>query len=1564
MMKRGEKDTGQDHAVLNGGELSDVWPADRENTAGSRAVGELELEDSYALSPMQEGMLFHTLYASQSETYIRQIIFDLREALRIDLLKQAWSRIIERHPILRSNVRWADVAQPIQNVYRRVDLPFTQQDWSHLSTAEQQANLEVFIHTDRHQGIELTKAPLMRLILIRMSEADYRLIWTFHHILSDYFSDVLLMKEVFREYDALIRGERTELGQALSYKEHCLELGRQNLAKAELYWREKLQSVIDSGSLAISMAPQRAVKVGESRGEQEICLSKALTAELKTFAQQNGLTLNTLMQGAWALLLGRYSREQEVVFGGVRNCRRSALGGKGAAEIVGPFINMLPLRVRMPANQLSLPWLKEIRNQWVEMRDYEHTPLIKIQSWSAASPGTPLFNTVLIFEKSQMNTAVRAEGEEAWRKRSIRSIRARSNYALILIGCGEDQFLLSTHYDRFRFDDAAIAQMLSHLKHLLEGLITRPAQRLAEIRLMTPAERDQMLMELNVTKIDFASRFYLHQLFEGQVASRPNAVAIEFEEMSLSYLELNRRVNQLAHYLRRWGVGPEVLVGLCAERSVEMMVGTLGILKAGGAYMPLDPKYPAERLRYMLMNGAPRVLLTEERWLGELPEFDGATVCLDRDWPLMMSQSEENPPLEVRSENLAYVIYTSGSTGRPKGVAIDHGNAVNFINWSRAAFADEVFERMLFSTSLNFDLAVYECFVPLTVGGTVRIVGDALDLARLPVEVTLINTVPSTMTALVEMGRVPKSVRHVNLAGEPLKRELVERIFETTEAERVCNLYGPTETTTYSTWVEMRREEGFASHIGRPIANTQVYILDDQGEPAPIGVAGELYIGGAGVARGYLHHPELSAERFVPCPFAAEPGARMYRTGDLARYLSDGNLEFLGRLDHQVKIRGYRIELGEVENALRNHPDVRDAVVVTGPGPDGNKRLIGYVVSEQQLNLVMTTDKLRQWLQAKLPHYMIPSVFVLLEALPLTANGKLDRHALPAPNGQPEKVSYLAPRTPMEEALAGIWSEVLRVERVGVHDNFFDLGGHSLIATIMIARIRSELGVEMPLRSIFEAPTLAAFEEAIRTGEKAEAPPLVKASRAEKLPLSFAQRRLWLADQLMPNNHPFYNILRAVKLEGRLDVKALEWAINEIIRRHEVLRTRIEVEAGEPVQVIEDWEPRRLKVEDLTSLTPAEKEREIGRMISEAAAARFDLSKGPMLRAKVLELGEEQRILLITMHHIVTDGWSMGIMIRELGALYSACHAGERSPLEELEIQYADYAVWQRKWLQGEALKRQLSYWKRQLEGAPAVLELPTDRPRPPIQSFRGESQSLVLSAELTERLKELGRCQNATLFMTLLAGFQTLLYRYSWQEDIVVGAGIANRSRPETENLIGFFVNMLALRTTLSGNPSFTELLARVREVALGAYAHQDVPFDLVVDELQPKRDLGHTPLFQVVFTLQNAPSSALELPGVRLAPLAVDSRVSRHDLVMLMEETPQELTGKLIYNTDLFESATMIEMLKSYEALLEAMVARPGCRVLDAPLHPEDEDYFAPSQNPQNKSIENLLKTEKFLF
>jgi acyl carrier protein len=765
----------------------------------------------------------------------------------------------------------------------------------------------------------------------------------------------------------------------------------------------------------------------------------------------------------------------------------------------------------------------------------------------------------------------------------------------------------------------------------------------------------------------------------------------------------------------------------------------------------------------------------------------------------------------------------------------------------------------------------------------------------------------------------------VNLAGEALKPELVENIFAETEAETVCNLYGPSETTTYSTWVAMDRGKGFEPSIGRPIANTQIYILDEWLNPTPMGAPGEIHIGGDGKARGYLNRPELTAERFLPDPFSREPGVRSYKTGDLGRWAPEGTIEFLGRNDNQVKIRGYRIELGEIETRLSSHPGTHEAVVVAREDGEGGRKLVAYYTGEK-----VGVEALRDYLTSALPYYMIPAAYVHLERLPLTPNGKLDRRALPAPDkwSAEERDGYLPPQTPIEEIVIRIFEDVLKLEGVGRKDNFFDLGGHSLLATQVISRVRKSFGVEIGVGSVFEEPAVeglaSRIEEALKAGKKDEAPPLVRVSREERLPLSFAQQRLWFLDQLDPGNAA-YNVPEALALKGDLNIEALERAINEIIRRHEILRTRIEVEVGEPIQVIDKWEPRRLEVIDLRRWPREEKEAEVRNRIRAEAETGFYLRNGPLLRVKALKLEEEEHVILYTMSHIVSDGWSMGILMREVGVVYQAYLAGELSPLEELDIQYADYAKWQRQYLQGELLNEQLEYWRTHLGGNLPKLKLVTERHQVQERTHRRGLEFTALPPELTRRIVELSRSEGVTLFMTLLAAFKVLLSRYSGQEDIIVGTVIANRNSIELERLIGFFLSTLPLRTNLAGDPTFRELLARVRKVVLGAYAHQNAPFEKLVDELQPERNLNQTPFFRVAFLLQNTPAPTGRLQELTSSPVAPEGGKVKNDLTMSMMETSQGLVGGLEYDVDLFDSVGMKTMLVHFRTLLENIVESP---------------------------------------
>ena len=1072
-----------------------------------------------------------------------------------------------------------------------------------------------------------------------------------------------------------------------------------------------------------------------------------------------------------------------------------------------------------------------------------------------------------------------------------------------------------------------------------------------------------------------SARVCIHQLFEAQVERTPDATAIVFHETRVTYRDLNVRANKLAHYLRRLGVGPEVQVGIMLRRTVEMIVSALAVLKAGGAYMPLDPEYPEERLGFMREDGELHVLITQTDLLERVtkPAVEHLIVIEENSWSDERVENLNNVP--VSSDNLAYLLYTSGSTGRPKGIAIEHHNAVALIDWALDNFSLEELKGTLFGTSFSFDLSIFEMFVPLSAGGTIILAEHALALPTIAAksEVRIVNTGPSLMSELVRMKGIPENVRVVSMAGEPLRRSLVDQLYTHPSIERVVNLYGPAEDTTYSTWAVMEREPGRVV-IGRPFRGTQAYVVDSHGSIVPDGTPGELWLGGEGLARCYLKYPDVTAEKFVPDELSGQSGARLYRTGDLCRYLEDGNLEHLGRIDHQVKIRGLRIDVEEIECALSQHPAIHQIVVLLKEYL-GDPRFVAYVVANGNHGADLTSE-LKRFAREKLPEYMVPAVFVILDALPYTPNGKIDREALPEPDFNEREIDYVAPQTKIEKALAEIWCEVLEKDRVGVQDDFFSLGGHSLLATMVLTRVYQSLRVDLPYRVFFDAPTIAdlaqhverACKETVNNmSEPANITELAKnlneLSAAERaalvmrlkkkspevvdeqtiprrndtgpVPLSFAQQRLWFLEQLGDSN---YLVPATLRLVGPLDVDALERSLNEIVARHDALRTTFTAIDGQPMQVIAPRQPLTLLTLDLRHLPDDERAVEI-RRLREEALRPFSLERGPLFRASLLRVAEEEHLLLLAMHHIVSDGWSLGVLIREMATLYENFVEGTTPNLPELPIQYADFAVWQRQWLSGEVLERQLQYWKEQLGNNPPVLELPTDHSRPVVPTYKGSFVTCEISSNLVEALKDLSRREGVSLYMTLLAAFKILLARYAGQDHVIVGTPIANRNQIDIENLIGFFVNTLVLRTDLSGNPRFDKLLQQIREVTLGAFAHQDVPFEKLVEELQPERDMSRTPLFQVMFSLQNSPMPEMKLSQVTMTLLQDDSTTAAFDLTLDVTERGAAMDCLLEYSTEIFEPSTAQRILNHYMNLLEAIVVNPHQRVRELPLLTQSE-------------------------
>ncbi|MFL6233160.1 MAG: amino acid adenylation domain-containing protein, partial [Thermoanaerobaculia bacterium] len=1489
--------------------------------AAVRGINRENVETLYRLSPVQQGMLFHVLYAPGEGVYFEQFVLRFEEPFDPEAFARAWQELVDHNAVLRTSFVWEGVEEPIQVVHRRVSLPAPVLDWRGLSVAEQEEKLRELRAGERQRGFDLTAAPLMRFSIVRLGDGAYQVVWSYSHLVLDGWSVGLLLQEVHLLYAAAVAGRPLQAQQRRPFRDYIAWLRQQSLAESEAYWRRVLDGFTTPTPLGIDRPAGRG---GEDLGRdvRVALVPEAETEALKAWARQSRLTLSTVAQGAWALVLSRYSGEEDLVFGLTVSGRPPGLTGVEA--MLGCFINTLPVRARVPAGERALPWLQGLQADQNELRLFEHSPLVQVQGWSGVPRPAPLFESIFVFEGF---TQTAREGAFQ-----------RTGYPLTLVSGPDREMVLRADFELERFEPATVERLLGHLKSVLLAFAADPGQRLEEIGILTPEELQQ-LQGWSATGVRYGEAdLLLHQIIERRAASQPDAVAVVFGEASLTYRELDARADRLAHRLRRLGVGPEVLAGVCAERSLEMVVALLAVLKAGGGYVPLDPGYPADRLAYMLADSRVPVLLTQTAVLGRLPATGARTVLLDA--AMEEGLAADGPPeVDAGPDNLAYMIYTSGSTGRPKGAMNSHRGIVNRLLWMQEELGLDATDRVLQKTPFSFDVSVWEFFWPLMMGARLVMAkpGGHQDPSYLAEEiarrgVTTLHFVPSMLQVFLEAPGLERcaSLRRVVCSGEALPAELQRRFHECFDAPLV-NLYGPTEAAVdVSFWWCARGDGRTTVPIGHPVANTELHAVDRAGRLVPVGVAGELLLGGVQVGRGYHGRPELTAERFVPDPFSGRPGARLYRTGDLVRRLPGGAVEFLGRIDHQVKIRGFRIELGEIEAALAIHPAVREAVVVAADG----QRLVAYLAGPGVLGI--DPAELRSHLAATLPEHMIPAVFVPLEALPLSPNGKVDRRALPVAGAAASLgtgVAFTPPRTPVEEVVVAVWSEVLAVEKVGRDDNFFHLGGHSLLATRVASRLSAALEVSLPLRRLFEAPTvagLASLIEAARSAGGTGPPPLRPGPREGDLPLSFSQERLWFLEQLQPGT-AIYHIPNTVRMTGTLDVGALRRSLAEVVRRHEALRTVFAARGGRPVQVIrEDLQPA-LPLVDLSAL--ADPQAEIRRLSALISRRPFDLSAGPLLRPALLKLGEGEHVLLLTFHHIASDAWSLEVLLRELAALYPAFSSGRPSPLPELPVQYADFALWQRSWLHGEVLEEQLAYWRERLAGVP-VLQLPGDRPRPAVQSFHGAMAGFALPETLSAAVHAQARAKGATVFMVLLAAYQALLARYSGQEDFAVGSPVAGRERREIEGLIGFFVNTLVLRAPLAGAPAFPELLDRVRSAALGAYAHQGVPFERIVQELAPERNLSYPPLFQVMLAFQSLGTEALELPGLTLAPQSDEFPVSKFDLTLTAFDTGSRIFGQWVYSTALFERETAARWSGHFQVLLEGLVTNPSQRVSELPL------------------------------
>ena len=1534
----------------------------------------------FPLSFAQQRLWFFEQLAPGTAVYNLPVAYRLHGPLDVTALEQSFNEIVRRHEILRTT--FADVAaQPVQVITPILTVALAVVDLQCLLESAREAEIRRLAVEESRRPFDLTEGPLLRVTLLRLGREEHVLLLTMHHIVSDGWSIGVLFRELSVLYNAFSTGNPSPLSELpIQYADFAVwqreRLQGDTLQTQLSYWRKQLMNL----PAALELPTDRPRPPAQTyRGaRQATFIPRNVSEALRALCQREGVTLFMVILAAFKTLLYRYTGRHDIVVG-------TPIAGRDRTELeglIGFFVNTMVLRTDLSDNPTFTTVIGRVRE--VALKAYLHQELPFEKLVEELQPERDrsrslLFQVMFQFRNFYMESLHLAgvQVEEFEFDTGI----AKFDLTLDIIERAGGIACLF-RYNTDLFDDATISRMGEHFNVLLEAISGNAKQRISDLPLLTAREKRQLLTA-NGRPRKYIENRSIHQLVEAQAKRTPEAVALVFEDQYLTYRQLNARANRLAHYLRKRGAGPEALVGIFVERSLEMVIGVLAILKSGSAYVPLDPEYPKARLTYILAETKIDLLLSKERLLKKLPEFKGHALCLDRDSALFEKEQEENPDIVLEPNNLAYVMYTSGSTGKPKGVLVCHRSVVNYLSYLRESYNLDGSDSVLQIPSLSFDASVRDLIGPLTAGAQVVIVNDfdAKEPAALLAKIKergvtcILSIVPTLLNGLLEAAQssdlICDSLRLILVSGEALALITCRRAKEVFgKGVLVVNQYGPTECTMTCSYYPVYEAENnrHIAPLGRPIPNALMYVLDGSLNLVPAGVAGEVHIGGVGPSRGYLNAPELTAERFIPNPFGTERGARLYKTGDLARYRSDGSVEFLGRIDYQVKVRGFRIEPGEVEAELRQHPSVKASVVVARDDMSGNQLLVAYVVPDG--NVKLDPGELRNFLREKLPEYMVPSVFVCLDELPLTPNRKVDRNALPDPRqSQPKHGKiFTVPRTSVEKAITQIWQDVLRVEKVAIEENFFDLGGHSLQATQVMSRLRNAFHVELPLRRLFERPTVAGLarciEEELGSERKQHTPALCPISRYKDFPLSFAQQRLWFLEQMEPVSH-VYNVAAAFRITGRLNVAVLERSLNEIVRRHEVLRTCFSSVEGTPVQAITPALRLRVPVIDLSSIP--KREVEAVRLATEEARLPFDLAQAPMLRVSLLRLGGQEHVLLLTMHHIISDGWSLEIFFRELSALYRAFSQEKPSPLPDLSIQYTDFARWQRQWLQGDTLENQLRYWKQQLKGVPSLLQLPTDRPRPAVQSFRGARQSVVLPKTLTDALYTLSRREEGTLFMMLLAAFQVLLYRYTGQEDIVVGSPIANRNRRESEELIGFFVNTLLLRADLSGNPTFRELLSRVREIALEAYEHQDLPFEKLVEELQPERDLGRNPLFQVMFLLLKDPVSDLELSGLTLSLLKVDRGTSKFDLTLHMIEGKEGLKGIFEYNTDLFDDATIARMLGHWQTLLESIVADPGRRLLDLPILTEEERHQSllewndtKRDYPKDKRIHELFEAQ----
>ncbi|MEM1206468.1 MAG: amino acid adenylation domain-containing protein, partial [Acidobacteriota bacterium] len=1558
------------------------------------------IEAIYPLSPAQLGMLLYLVVAGDGErsnAFYEQYHCTLHGDLDPELFREAWERTVARHASLRTLFLWERREKPLQVVLRSVELPFTVEDWRGRDAEQEQADFDALRLGERAAGLKLDRAPLVRCHLRRVGDRAHRFLWCFSHLTLDGWSIALVLGEVFSTYHALTEGKEPSLPAAKPFRDYIAWLQDQDLAEAERFWRRNLEGIPGATSLPIDRGAGTAMTDAATRlettGRETVDIDPGLWNRIQEVARSRGLTPNAFFQGTWGLLLGRYAGEDDVVYGSVVSGRTPEVDG--VESIAGMFINALPVRARLDPARPFAQWLGDLQLQLVEQRQFEYCPLEQIQRWIGLPHDRPAFESLLAYENYPA-----AEGESDLRM-EVGDLEEVSNYPLLCYVVVGERPRLRLAWDRSRYSDDDARALLRRYARLLSNLADSPDTPIGQVPLTTVDERTSLDRLAAAPAADWPDDACVHQLVARAAERTPGAVALRGADGSeVTYRQLVDRSRRLGRHLSGLGVGPDAVVAVSMERSPAMAVALLGVLEAGGAYLPLDPDYPRDRLAFMLEDSGARVLVAQEDLADRFPAVPHVVTVPKGDGTVFPELSAEPVDSGVGPEHLAYVIYTSGSTGKPKGVQVEHRNLVHYAEDARRVYGLRADDRVLQFATISFDTSAEEIYPALFAGAALVLRSEEMiaspgaflkELGTLGI--TLLN-LPTAFWHEVcaglagggedddQDGSIPACLERVIIGGEAALAGRLEQWHRHLEAAgrglgsdgpvRLWNTYGPTETTIVTTRHELTawhpEDHGGEVPIGRPIDNARAYVLDPELRPLPPGIPGELAVGGPGVTRGYLGRPELTAERFPSDPIDPSRG-RVYRTGDRVAMAEDGTLLFRGRVDQQVKVRGFRIEPGEIESALLRHDAVHDAVVVARV--DGaDTRLVAYFVAAEGHD-DPSLPQLREALAADLPDYMVPAAFVSLDALPMTPSGKVDRRALPAPDASAlgSGVPHVAPRTPIESALRDLWVELLGHDRIGVHDDFFQLGGHSLLVGRLVTRVRKEMRVELPLVAVFENPTLAELAQRVEAGLRddtggtepgspgklVELPPIVKVDRDGPLPLSYPQERIWFLQMLEPNSVA-YNFQMTVWFDGPLNVEALRRSLTEIVRRHEVFHAVFPEVDGKPAMVIEGpWEVE-LPVIDLRHVPEIDREDAAERALRAETAKAFDITQLPLIRWHLVRLEDQRHMLIQVEHHFVHDGWSLGILLRELLAIYKAYSAGEPSPLPELDIQFGDFTSWQRRVVAGETLGGLVDHWKRRLDGMPMVLDLPTDHPRPNRPSTQGEAEMFPLPDDLYAGLRSFGKDQGYTLYMTTLAAFYALMYRYTGQTDMGVGAGVANRRQREQEGIIGFTVNTVVMRGDLSGDPTFLELLARVRETSLDAFAHQDMPFEKLVEALRPERHVSRNPIFQVMFSFHDAAVPRLDFGGGLLAKYLVrTNRSAKTDLNVIIAPQaeqqvgmkqgddprgkPQRAVVTWEYNRELFEPETIDRMIEHYKVLALDAITHPTKRLSELDMLTDGE-------------------------